>query len=165
MEGLQHEVNPTSSRPYTIADFIVSKMDNVGVSQRSLAARTGYSRSRINRILRDEDRLPITMVEAHTILASLGVGELEAALAQEVIRDKAPVTSREMEVVVSLIAVVFGGLATKIASLVDVVEGLEFGDIRREHGLKVQKAIFEMLKDLYTDLMQRKDDRIDHTRY
>jgi transcriptional regulator with XRE-family HTH domain len=165
MELLRHEVDPTSSRPYTIADFIVSKMDNVGVSQRSLAARTGYSRSRINRILREEDRLPITMVEAHTILASLGVGELEAALAQEVIRDKAPVTSREMEVVVSLIAVVFGGLATKIASLVDVVEGLEFGDIRREHGLKVQKAIFEMLKDLYTDLMQRKDDRIDHTRY
>jgi transcriptional regulator with XRE-family HTH domain len=165
MEVLRHEVNPTSSRPYTIADFIVSKMDNVGVSQRSLAARTGYSRSRINRILREEDRLAITMVEAHTILASLGVGELEAALAQEVIRDKAPVTSREMEVVVSLIAVVFGGLATKIASLVDVVDGLEFGDIRREHGLRVQKAIFEMLKDLYTDLMHRKDDRIDHTRY
>ncbi|MBB3350006.1 helix-turn-helix transcriptional regulator [Sphingomonas sp. BK069] len=165
MELLQHEVDPTSSRPYTIADFIVSKMDNVGVSQRGLAARTGYSRSRINRILREEDRLPITMVEAHRILASLGVGELEAALAQEVIRDKAPVTSREMEIVVSLIAVVFGGLATKIASLVDVVEGLEFGDIRREHGLKVQKAIFEMLKDLYTDLMHRKDDRIDHTRY
>jgi transcriptional regulator with XRE-family HTH domain len=165
MEVLQHEVNTTSNRPYTIADFIVSKLDSVGVSQRSLAARTGYSRSRINRILREEDRLAITMVEAHTILASLGVGELEAALAQEVIRDKAPVTSREMEVVVSLIAVVFGGLATKIASLVDVVDGLEFGDIRREHGLRVQKAIFEMLKDLYTDLMQRKDDRIDHTRY
>ncbi|MGK6324723.1 hypothetical protein ACMGDM_16795 [Sphingomonas sp. DT-51] len=165
MEVLQHEVDPPSSRPYTIADFIVSKMNTIGVSQRSLAARTGYSRSRINRILREGDRLPITMVEAQAILASLGVGELEAALAQEVIRDKAPVTSREMEVVVSLIAVVFGGLATKIASLVDVVEGLEFGDIRREHGLKVQKAIFEMLKDLYTDLMQRKDDRIDHTRY
>lgn len=52
-----------------------------------------------------------------------------------------------------------------MASLLEVVSGLQSEDIRKEHGVRIHNAIFEMLKDLYTDLIGRKDDRLDHTKY
>ncbi len=53
----------------------------------------------------------------------------------------------------------------KIASLLELIEGLESSDIRKEHGIRVRNAIFDMLKALYTDLTERKDERIDCTKF
>lgn len=95
----------------------------------------------------------------------MGVGHLEAALANELIQNQASVDADGMAVVLSLIAVVVDGLPTKIASLLDLIDGLEFSDIRKEHGIRVHNAIYDMLKALYTDLSERKDERIDFARF
>lgn len=154
-----------SQAPYTIADYINVRAKADGLSQRTIATNTGYSRSRINRILREEDRLPISIIEANTILASMGVGQLEVALANEVIQNNTPIDADGMSVILSLIAVMVDGLPTKIASLLELIEGLESSDIRKEHGIRVRNAIFDMLKALYTDLTDRKDERIDYTKF
>ena len=156
---------PALRGPYTIADYIVARMKAEGLSQRTVAKNTGYDRCRINRILRDENRLPISIVEAEAILASMGAGALEVALANDMITNNEPVSAEDMAAVVALIAVVVQGLPMKVASLLEVVSGLQSEDIRKEHGVRIHKAIFEMLKDLYTDLIGRKDDRLDHTKY
>lgn len=168
MGALKHEDESEAvvlRGPYTIADYIVARMASDGLSQRNVATKTGFSRSRINRVLRDIERLPISIVEANTILGSMGVGQLEVALANEMIQTKAPVSNEEMGVIIALIAVVVDGLPTKVASLLGVIEGLECSDIRKEHGLRIHNAIYEMLRDLYTDLTARKDLRIDYSRY
>ncbi len=168
MGALKHTVGldrEMSNSPYTMADYINLRAKADGLSQRAIAASTGYSRSRINRILRSEDRLPINTIEANTILRSMGVGHLEVALANELIQNQASVDADGMAVVLSLIAVVVDGLPTKIASLLDLIDGLEFSDIRKEHGIRVHNAIYDMLKALYTDLSERKDERIDFARF
>lgn len=156
---------PALRGPYTIADYIVARMKAEGLSQRTVAKNTGYDRCRINRILREENRLPISIVEAEAILASMGAGALEVALANDMITNNEPVSAEDMAAVVALIAVVVQGLPMKVASLLEVVSGLQSEDIRKEHGVRIHNAIFEMLKDLYTDLIGRKDDRLDHTKY
>jgi hypothetical protein len=154
-----------SGRSYTIADYILAKMKAEGVSQRSISVSTGYSKSRVNRILKCDGRLPITIVEANEILGAMGVSQYEVALANEVIRNRPPISSEEMAAVVSLVAVVLEGLPTKIASLLETVDGLQSSDIRKEHGVRVRNAIHDMLEALYTTLIKRKDERIDFTRF
>ncbi len=102
-----------SRGPYTIADYVNARAKADGLSQRTIATNTGYSKSRINRILREEDRLPISIIEANTILASMGVGQLEVALANEVIQNNTPIDTDGMSVILSLIAVMVDGLPTK----------------------------------------------------
>jgi hypothetical protein len=112
-----------------------------------------------------DGRLPITIVEANIILGSMGVGQFEVALANDVIQSRPPISANEMAAVVSLIAAVVEGLPAKVASLIDTINGLEFSDIRAEHGIRVHNAIFDMLKMLYTQLIERRDERIDHTKF
>ena len=154
-----------SGRSYTIADYILARMKADGVSQRTISYKTGYSKSRVNRILRTNDRLPITIAEANIILGSMGVGQFEVALANEVIQSRPPISADEMAAVVSLIAAVIEGLPAKVASLLETINGLECSDIRKEHGVRVHNAIFDMLKALYTQLIERKDERIDFTKF
>lgn len=154
-----------TGRSYTIADYILARMKADGVSQRTISYKTGYSKSRVNRILRANDRLPITIAEANIILGSMGVGQFEVALANEVIQSRPPISADEMAAVVSLIAAVIEGLPAKIASLLETINGLECSDIRKEHGVRVHNAIFDMLKALYTQLIERKDERIDFTKF
>ena len=167
MGVLQHTDTDTavSGRSYTIADYILAKMKAEGVSQRTISLNTGYSKSRVNRILRSEGRLPIKIVEANAILGSMGLGQFEVALANEIIQSRPPISADEMAAVLSLIAVVIEGLPTKIASLLETIDGLECSDIRREHGVRVHNAIFDMLKALYTRLIERKDERMDFTKF
>lgn len=167
MGVVQHGDTDTavSGRSYTIADYILAKMKAGGVSQRTISLNTGYSKSRVNRILRNDGRLPITIVEANTILGSMGVGQFEVALANEVIQSRPPISSDEMAAVLSLIAAVIEGLPAKIASLLGTIDGLESSDIRKEHGVRVHNAIFDMLKALYTQLIERKDERLDYTKF
>lgn len=168
MGALKREVGSDTEEPrgpYTIADYINARAKADGLSQRAIAASTGYSRSRINRILREEGRLPISIVEANTILATMGVGQLEVALAHEVIHNNEPINAEGMAVVLSLIAVVVDGLPTKIASLLELIDGFETSDIRKEHGIRVHNAIYDMLKALYTELTGRKDERLDYTKF
>jgi len=154
-----------SGGPSTIADYINARAKADGLSQRTIATNTGYSRSRVNRILRDEDRRPISLKEANGILASMGVGHLEVALANEVIEKDAGINTDEMGIVLSLIAVMVDGLPTKIASLLVLIDGFESSDIRKEHGIRIHNAIYDMLKVLYTDLTERKDERLDFTKF
>ncbi len=168
MGALDHEIGSdtkVSRGPYTIADYINARARADGLSQRTIAANTGYSRSRVNRILRDEDRRPISLVEANTILASMGVGPLEVALANEVINKNTSINADEMGIVLSLVAVMVDGLPIKIAALLEIIDGFESSDIRKEHGIKLHNAIYDMLKSLYTDLTERKDARIDYTKF
>lgn len=160
------DYDPQASRcRFTMADFINVRAKAAGLSQRAIANMTGLDRSRINRLLREDDRLPMSIGEANTILGAMGFGHLEVALANELIESNPDVDFDEMASILSLIACVVDGLPTKIASLVEMIEGLESSDIRREHGVKVQSAIFDMLKALYTDLSRRKDFRIDYTKF
>jgi len=168
MAAVQQLVEATAEAlrgPYTIADYIIARAETAGLSQRAIAKNTGYSRCRINRILRETDRLPISIVEANAILASMGAGQIEIALANDMIVSKQPVNSAEMAKVIALITVILDGLPMKLASLLDVVDGLQCEDIRKEHGVRIHNAIYEMFKDLYTDLIERRDDRIDHSKY
>jgi transcriptional regulator with XRE-family HTH domain len=119
---------PALRGPYTIADYIVARMKAEGLSQRTVAKNTGYDRCRINRILRDENRLPISIVEAEAILASMGAGALEVALANDMITNNEPVSAEDMAAVVALIAVVVQGLPMKVGA----PQGLSYGQRQSE---------------------------------
>lgn len=161
---VHHDTRDSGCR-YTIADYINVRAKAAGLSQRAIAAMTGIDRSRINRVLREDDRLPISVGEATIILGSMGVGHLEVALANEFIESSSDIDFDEMATILSLIAGVVDGLPTKLASLLEKIDGLEASDIRREHGVRVQMAIVEMLKALYTTVTVRKNERIDPMKF
>lgn len=159
-------VGPSIASP-NIVDFILAKMEARGMSRRALAEAAGVHRSRVQRVLHPNvmKRTPIRLSETVELLGALGVGHYEVALANELLSEPSAPAPDSLAKVIALVSVIFDGLPSEIISMVGLIDGLEYDDIREIHGKRIQAAMIEMMRDLYTEMVDRRYRRIDHTAY
>lgn len=144
-------------------DFMLAKMDADNVSVRQIAQETGIKRSRLHNVLHRDaaKRHAIRLDEQLLILGVLGVTQLEAALANELLADVEVNNQKGITRIATMLSVLIHGLPAQIASVIDHIEGLEYDDVRKEHGLRLQATIVKIVRDQYTDIARRREFRLE----
>ena len=145
-----------------IVDFILARIEANGTSKRRVALQTGISRSRLGKVLHNsaEKRCPIKLDEIAQLLRALGISHMEAKLAAEQFEKSSQCKAEAVTNVASMLTAVFEGLPEQLADIIAHIDGLEFDDIRREHGKRVRALVVKVLTDEYTDMAQRREFRI-----
>lgn len=153
------EPRPNSIKSYDKVDFIRDRMKTLGITIRPLAELTGIKRGRLHNILHGtpEKRTPIKITEVDLILRVIGSAPHEAALAVEIAQFAEDGRADAKCRVFSMLAVAMKGLAGRLASTIDHIEGLDSHDIRDEHGALIQEAIVQLLERHYGDIVRRRD--------
>ncbi|MET0376067.1 MAG: hypothetical protein ABW128_17645 [Rhizorhabdus sp.] len=157
----QHEV-PTQSLSSGRVNFILARMSVRNLSRRQVAVITGIGRTRLQTILHAEvdKRSPMRMDEFHVILEKLGIGQLEAALAADVIDNQPDVTVEAVSSVVLMLAELMRGLPKELIGMVYHIDGLEHSDVRPEHGGHMRELVVRSLASHYRDIVNRRDIRV-----
>ena len=143
-----------------IVDVILERMAARQVSVRTLCAQTGIRKSRAFNILhRDpQKRHPIRIDEKAAILQVVGLTVIEAALAADIIASP----NREQcgqGSIATMLGQLLDGLPADIAEMVEHIDGVDFSDIRPEHGLRLRSLLLRFLEKHYTDIGARRLDR------
>ena len=143
-----------------IVDVILERMAVRQISVRTLCAQTGIRKSRAFNILhRDpQKRHPIRIDEKAAILQVVGLTVIEAALAADIIatpdREQCGQGS-----IATMLGQLLDGLPADIAEMVEHIDGVDFSDIRPEHGLRLRSLLLRFLEKHYTDIGARRLDR------
>ncbi|TVV76944.1 hypothetical protein [Sphingomonas solaris] len=159
----QHDATD-QSRSSGRVDFILARMSVRNLSRRQVASITGIGRTRLQTILHAEvdKRTPMRMDEFHMILEKLGIGQLEVAIAADVIDNQPDVTVETVSSVVSMLAELMRGLPRELIGMVYHIDGLEHSDVRPEHGGRMRELVVRSLASHYRNLADRRDMRINN---
>lgn len=143
-------------------DFILVRMKEGNVSRRQVANLTGISRTRIHATLHSEvdKRASLRMDEYQVILDVLRIGQLEAAVAAELIDNEPDASFAAVTSIASMLSEALRGLPGELAEMVDMIDGLHHADVRKEHGGRVRKLIVQFLTNHYRDVAARRDFRL-----
>lgn len=145
-------------KPFSLADFILHRMHAERLTYRDLATRTGLRRSRMHYTLHRDcgKRRPLRLDEIHALLDALDITHLEATVAQEILSGDC-VEPHGLDRLVGLIATIVTGLSSAIPDIVSDLDGLEWDDVRPEHGEFIQACIIRELTATYSRMIQRRD--------
>ena len=143
-------------------DFILARAKAQDLSTRQIAVMSGLRRGRCHAILHRDytKRLPFRIDEINVILAVLKIDRLEATLANEMLGDNPTLDEQSVHRIVLLVSEFVRGLPAQILDIVEHIEGLEFDDLRKEHGKWLQTAVCEIIKDQYIDVVRRREFRL-----
>lgn len=142
-----------------LVDFIVHRLQLADISHRQLAAWTGLGKSRLGVTLHQDPRKrrPMRLDEVVKVLDVLDIDRLEAHLANELLARDRDASNRDR--LIEMVSELVRGLPTKIADVLEHIDGLDGADIRREHGRRLQATIIELVKTEYTEIVRRRDMR------
>lgn len=145
-----------------IIDYILAKAEEVRLSIRQIGTLADIRRSRCGRVLHcnSDKRCAIRYDEIIRILSVLGIDPLEVALADEAWSEVEAGYNTSDNTVITLVCEVMRGLPRKIMEIVDGIEGLEYEDVRKEHGEHLQATIVRFINDQYTQLAKRREYRV-----
>lgn len=147
----------TKPRSHGFIDYILHRKAQDGFSFPGLAGRTGIKKSRLHSILHPdcEKRRPITIDEYHALIDALDLSQTEASIASELF--SRPVeTPHGVDIMVKIISSVVAGLATGLPEMVEHVEGLDWSDIRPDHGGYIGDRVLKELYGNYEKLLDRR---------
>lgn len=144
-----------------LVDFIVHRLQAGDISHRQLAGWTGLGKSRLGTTLHldPRKRRPMRLDEVVKVLDALDIDRLEAHLANELLSQDRLAGDRDRDRLIEMVSELVRGLPTKIADVLEHIDGLDGADIRREHGRRLQAAIIELVKAEYTEIVRRRDMR------
>lgn len=143
-----------------VVDVILERMAALQISVRMLAVKTGIKKSRANNILhRDRyKRHPLRLDEKAAILQVVGLTVVEACLAADIIIAPEGEPAGQGSVA-TMLAQLLDGLPADIVQMVEHIDGVDFSDIRPEHGLRLRALLLKFLEKHYTDIGVRRLDR------
>lgn len=147
---------------FELEDYILARMDLARVSVRELASLTKIGRSRLHDGLHREadKRVALKMPEIGAILEALGISKIEAMYAQEMLqKNEACVELKDLLKVMSMVLGLVTGLPEKIITVVRHVDGLNFDDIRPEHGEAAQDMVVRAIQTEYQKTGMRRSKR------
>lgn len=147
-----------------LTDFILARIVANGTSRRQVSVKTGIGRSRLHAVLhaRAEKRVPMRLDETAAVLEAIGVGQLEATIAAELMESSTNASSNVQAVsaIASMLSELLQGLPEQLADIIEHIDGLEYDDVRREHGRRVRALVVRVLTDEYTGMAQRRGFRL-----
>ena len=147
-----------------MVEFILARIEAGESSKRQVAVKAGISRSRMGEILHTcpEKRSPMRLDEIAAILDAIGTSQLEATIAAELM-EKATNTNTNVQAVsaiASMLSELLQGLPEQLADIIEHIDGLEFDDVRKEHGRRVRALVVRVFTDEYTGMAQRRGFRL-----
>lgn len=147
-----------------IVDVILERMASRHVSVRTLCLQTGIKKSRAFNILHRDPlkRHPIRIDEKAAILQVIGLTVVEAALAADIIASPDREQTGQGSIA-TMLGQLLDGLPADIAQMVEHIDGVDFSDIRPEHGLRLRALLLRFLEKHYTDIGTRRLDRMRDT--
>lgn len=160
---LQRDVSGETEHPAEdtrVVDVILDRMAARQVSVRRLSAQTGIRKSRAFNILhRDpQKRHPIRLDEKAAILQVVGLTVIEAALAADIIASPEREQTGQGSIA-TMLGQLLDGLPADIAQMVEHIDGVDFSDVRPEHGLRLRALLLRFLEKHYTEIGVRRLER------
>ena len=147
-----------------LVDFILARLEADGTSKRQVAVKAGISRSRMGEILHRcaEKRSPMTLDEIAAVLDAIGASQLEATIAGELMGSATHtnINVQAVSAIASLLSELLQGLPEQLADIIEHIDGLEYDDVRREHGRRVRALVVRVFTDEYTGMAQRRGFRL-----
>ena len=145
-----------------VVDVILKRMAARQISVRMLAAKTGIKKSRANNILHRDPhkRHPLRLDEKAAILQVVGLTVVEAFLAADIITAPDGEAAGQGSVA-SMLAQLLDGLPADIVQMVEHIDGVDFSDIRPEHGLRLRALMLKFLEKHYSEVGARRLRRLD----
>ena len=144
-----------------IVEVILARMDARQISLRSVSGLTGIKRGRAHNILHRDPakRHPMRLDEKSAILKCLDIGLMEASLAADVLSSPEASLSAAGSVA-TMLSEVLDGLPGDIIRLVEAIEGVDFMDVRPEHGRRLRALILKFVEREYSDVAVRRLKRL-----
>ena len=145
-----------------LVDFILARIEASGLSKRQAAVKAGISRSRMGEILHrsPEKRSPMRLDEIASVLDAIGATHLEATIAAELMESTAKANVQAVSAIASMLTELLQGLPEQLADIIEHIDGLEYDDVRREHGRRVRALVIRVFTDEYTGLAARRGFRL-----
>jgi hypothetical protein len=168
MDHQMHRDRPKGDEPPSsgFIDFVLAKAKAQDLSTRQIAIRCDLRRGRCHAILhRDHTkRLPFRVDEINIILQVLKIDQFEASLAIQLLGGNPTIDEQNIHCIIAMVAEFIRGLPTQIAEIVAHIDGLEFDDLKKEHGRWLQTAVCGIMRDEYMDVVRRREFRMDALR-
>lgn len=144
-----------------MVDFILARADAEKISARQIGLLAGITRARCGNVLHRDPakRHPLRIDEIHTILEVLKIDRMEAHLANELLSADPMADERAVLRTALLVSEFVRGLPAEIVRIVGHIDGLEYDDIRPEHGRRLQLAILKIVQSEYKGIAARREFR------
>lgn len=146
-----------------MVDFVLARMDVEHLTARQVGRLAGIGKSRIAYILHRnaELRHPYRLNEINAILDALNISRTDAVLGEELLSADPHIDPQAVLRIAKLMSSLVTGIGPEIFQIVSHIEGLEFEDIRPEHGLRLQISLLDLLQRHYSGLVARREFRIE----
>lgn len=146
----------TQSRDFV--EFILARMVSDNVSIRRISMATGITKNRVHAVLHSDvgQRRPMKVDEMYAVLGALGIDQLEASLANDLLSDDSICDRKGGRNIIAMVSEIFRGLPHQIADVIDHIEGIDCEEIRKQHGRKLQAILIETIRCEYTKMAERR---------
>lgn len=145
-----------------LIDFVLTRAKAQNLSVREIANICGIKRGRCANILHQnsEKRHPFRVNEIELILIAVKIDQIEAVLATEMLSSNSSIDEEGIHRVVSLLSEFVRGLPTRVADIVEHMQGLEYDDLKKEQGRWLQVAVCGILEGEFSDVVKRRNSRL-----
>lgn len=145
-----------------VVDVILDRLESRRISVRMVSAQTGIKKSRASNILHRDPRKrhPMRIDEKAAILQVVGLTYIEAALAADIMATPEREQSGQGSIA-TMLDQLLEGLPSDIAELVEHIDGVDYSDVRPEHGIRLRALLLRFLEKHYKDIGDRRLRRFD----
>lgn len=138
--------------------IILDLMAEKDTAQRSLAQKTGISKTRIALLLHrnPKKRSRMTVDEFDSIFRALGTNIVAALMRAEALRALDPSDRARYDGVVALVCDMAMGLGQKLVDALEEIGGLDGSEVRKEWATVLQKGVIEDVSKAVAKIMERR---------
>jgi len=138
--------------------LILQAMAAQHTAQRTLAHKTGISKSRLGVLLHSDPvkRSAITLPELEKILDALGTNILQAYVCLETFQGLETPDKERYATVVAMLCEMFAGLPRKIIETLDEINGIDGSEVKRDWGAPLQKAVVKRVAEEVIKIRERR---------
>lgn len=138
--------------------LILQIMADRETAQRSLALKTGISKSRLALLLHRNPakRCRMSVEEFDKILHALGTTIVRALMRDEIFRDVEPMDRDRYEGVVEFVCEFMVGLGQNIIEALETIGGIDGSEVRKEWAATLKKGVTKQVALAVADLMRRR---------
>lgn len=138
--------------------IILEMMADQATTQRSLARKSGISKTRLGLLLHrnPERRRQMTVDEFESILRALGTNIVEALIRAEALKGLEPSDRERYENIVTLVCEIVLGLGRKLIEELERIGGIDGTEVRKEWAGIFQKGIIEDVSKAVARMLERR---------
>lgn len=152
------EDNPANSRRGDFIQLILERMVEQSIGQRTLALKSGISKTRLGLLLHSNPtkRVGMSLAEFQQILEALDLDIVQAAIAVEADCNQPLFHDQRFATSIAMLSELFKGLPAMLLAALDDIEGMDGTEVRKEWAGPLRQAVIEkMVKEVGAVMARR----------